>query len=83
MDSDRMRLAWDGSASQTLAKGLMLLELVSERQGARGVSLGQLARELGWNKSTTDRLLATLVELGYAQQDPEAGSYRIGLKAAF
>jgi DNA-binding IclR family transcriptional regulator len=71
-----------GSAgSQTLAKGLMLLELVADRQGGYGVGLVELARELGWNKSTTHRLLATLVALGYAQQDPESGWYRIGLKA--
>jgi DNA-binding IclR family transcriptional regulator len=59
----------------------MLLELVAERQGGHGVSLIELARELGWNKSTTYRLLATLVALGDAQQDTESGWYRIGLKA--
>jgi DNA-binding IclR family transcriptional regulator len=77
----RRRLGWDQSGSQTLAKGLTLLELVAERQGGYGVGLVELARELGWNKSTTHRLLATLVSLGYAQQDPESGWYRIGLKA--
>lgn len=77
----RRRLGWDQSGSQTLAKGLMLLELVADRQGGYGVGLVELARELGWNKSTTHRLLATLVSLGYAQQDPESGWYRIGLKA--
>lgn len=59
----------------------MLLELVADRQGGQGVGLVELARELGWNKSTTHRLLATLVALGYAQQDRESGWYRIGLKA--
>jgi DNA-binding IclR family transcriptional regulator len=77
----RRRLGWDQSGSQTLAKGLTLLELVADRQGGYGVGLIELARELGWNKSTTHRLLATLVALGYAQQDPESGWYRIGLKA--
>ena len=68
----RRRLGWDQSGSQTLAKGLTLLELVADRQGGYGVGLVELARELGWNKSTTHRLLATLVSLGYAQQDPES-----------
>jgi DNA-binding IclR family transcriptional regulator len=77
----RRRLGWDQSGSQTLAKGLTLLELVADRQGGYGVGLVELARVLSWNKSTTHRLLATLVSLGYAQQDPGSGYYRIGLKA--
>ena len=81
LEVHRRRLGWDQSGSQTLAKGLTLLELVADRQGGYGVGLVELARELGWNKSTTHRLLATLVSLGYAQQDPESGWYRIGLKA--
>jgi DNA-binding IclR family transcriptional regulator len=67
--------------SQTLVKGLTVLELVAERQKHHGVGLGQLTRELGWNKSTTHRFLSTLVSLGYAQQNPQNGFYRLGLKA--
>jgi IclR family KDG regulon transcriptional repressor len=81
MEVHRWRLGRDRPGSQTLAKGLMLLELVADRQGGYGVGLVELVRELGWNKSTIHRLLATLVSLGYAQQDPESGWYRIGLKA--
>ena len=69
------------SGAQTLAKGLALLELVAESQGSRGVGLLELARALQWNKSTTHRLLATLVTQGYVQQDQETGRYRLGLKA--
>jgi len=67
--------------SQTLVKGLMLLELVADRQKDQGVGLAQLSRELGWSKSTTHRFLSTLVSLGYAQQNPQNGFYRLGLKA--
>jgi DNA-binding IclR family transcriptional regulator len=81
VDVRRRRLGGDLSGSQTLAKGLTLLELVGDRQGGYGVGLVELSKALGWNKSTTHRLLATLVSLGYAQQDPETGWYRIGLKA--
>lgn len=81
VDVHRRRPGTDRSGSQTLAKGLTLLELVADRQGGYGVGLVELSKELGWNKSTTHRLLATLVALGYAQQDPETGWYRIGLKA--
>lgn len=69
------------SGSQTLAKGLVLLEEVAGRQGSRGVGLLDLARGLGWNKSTTHRLISTLAALGYVRQDPESGRYRLGLKA--
>jgi DNA-binding IclR family transcriptional regulator len=67
--------------AQTLAKGLTLLELVAELQGSRGVGLLDLARALEWNKSTTHRLVATLVTQGYVQQDPETGRYRLGFKS--
>jgi DNA-binding IclR family transcriptional regulator len=67
--------------AQTLAKGLILLELVAERQKDQGVSLALLTRQLGWNKSTIHRLLSTLVALGYAQQNSQDGCYRLGLKA--
>lgn len=67
--------------AQTLVKGLTLLELIAERQSDQGVGLAELTRELGWNKSTTHRLLSTLVALGYAQQNPQNGCYRVGLKA--
>ena len=43
--------------AQTLAKGLTLLDLVAALQGSHGVGLLELARALGWHKSTTHRLL--------------------------
>lgn len=67
------------TGAQTLAKGLKLLELVGDRQGAQGVGLLELARELGWHKSTTHRLLSTLVNLGYVQQESGGGRYRLGI----
>lgn len=67
--------------SQTLAKGLILLELVAERQGADGAGLLELARALNWNKSTTHRLISTLVAHGFVQQDSSHGRFRLGLKA--
>ena len=74
-------LAGSVEGAQTLVKGLTLLELVAERQKVQGVSLAQLTRELGWNKTTAHRLLSTLVSLGYAEQNPQNGHYRLGLKA--
>ncbi len=72
--------AGSANGSQTLAKGLVLLELIAERQGTHGVGLLELARALDWNKSTTHRLLATLVAYGFVQQDGDTGRFRLGLK---
>lgn len=45
-----------------------------------GASLQRLAQETGLAKSTVHRLLASLVSLGYAAQEPETGRYRLTLK---
>lgn len=45
-----------------------------------GVGLQKLAAEAGLAKSTTHRLLASLVQLGYARQDSVTGHYRLTLK---
>jgi hypothetical protein len=42
----RRRPGADRSGSQTLAKGLTLLELVADRQGGYGVGLVELSKEL-------------------------------------
>ncbi len=54
---------------------------ILDRLGTAGRDLGvtELARQLDLNKSTTFRLLATLVSLGYVTQDRETGKYRLGL----
>ncbi len=44
------------------------------------MSLGQLAEEVGMHKSTAYRLLQTLIQLGYVEQNETQGSYRIGLR---
>ena len=46
----------------------------------RQKSLQRLAQETGLAKSTVHRLLASLVSLGYAAQEPETGRYRLTLK---
>lgn len=44
------------------------------------MSLGHLAEEVGVHKSTAYRLLQTLVQLGYVEQNDTQGSYRVGLR---
>ncbi|WP_163047383.1 helix-turn-helix domain-containing protein, partial [Acinetobacter nosocomialis] len=41
------------------------------------VRLADLSRELGMNKSTTYRMLETMSQLGYVQQDQPNGRYLI------
>ena len=45
-----------------------------------GASLQRLAEDAHLAKSTTHRLLGSLVSLGYAAQDGETGKYRLTLK---
>ena len=55
----------------------LIAQLASHPAGA---SLQRLAQETGLAKSTVHRLLASLVSLGYAAQEPETGRYRLTLK---
>jgi len=64
--------------NNTLVKGLRVLELLTARDGAMGVS--ELATELNVGRSNVHRLLQALVEMGYAVNEGGRGSYRASLK---
>jgi len=68
------------NGSQTLAKGLLVLEMVANFRDGRGARLVEICKELGINKSTAFRLLSTLETLGYVERDLETERYRLGLK---
>ena len=57
-----------------------LITLLSEHAGA--MSLGEIARRLDVPKSAAHRLLATLCDLGWAEQDADSGFYRLSLRLA-
>jgi DNA-binding IclR family transcriptional regulator len=59
---------------------LDIVELLAD--GARSMSLGDIAGRLGLPKSGAHRLLATLVELGWAEQDPTTAFYRLSMRLA-
>ncbi|MCY0864576.1 MAG: IclR family transcriptional regulator [Sulfobacillus sp.] len=62
---------------QSVERAFRLLEkLVMHTE----MSLGQLAEAAGMHKSTAYRLLHTLMELGYVEQDGDQGSYRVGIR---
>ncbi len=64
---------------QSLSRGLLLLEAVAEAE--EGVSLSDLAMQVGLAPSTTHRLLNTLEQRGFLQQDMAPGRWHIGVQA--
>ena len=59
---------------------LAIIELLAE--GAAEMPLGEIADRLALPKSGAHRLLATLVDLGWAEQDPGTGFYRLTMRLA-
>ena len=66
----------DAGFSQSLQRGLAILSSFRSERPLLGVS--ELGRGLGLSRSTTHRYVATLVALGYLQQDPGTKKYRLG-----
>ncbi|MGE4324709.1 MAG: IclR family transcriptional regulator [Pseudodonghicola sp.] len=64
--------------SGTVGKALRLLELLSTYDTP--VRLSELSRDAGMNKSTAYRMLESLRNLGYVQQDEPNGRYMITTK---
>ncbi|MDR2387411.1 MAG: IclR family transcriptional regulator [Deltaproteobacteria bacterium] len=62
---------------QSIDRVLDIVEALSTKQG--GLSLTELAKSIDLPKSTTHRLLSTLVRRGYAAKR-EDGGYQVGLK---
>lgn len=63
---------------QSIARIFTIIEVLAAHPG--GVGLQQLAAESGLAKSTAHRLLASLIQLGYAVQDSFTTHYRLTLK---
>jgi IclR family acetate operon transcriptional repressor len=59
---------------------LAIIELLAA--GAREMPLGEIADRLALPKSGAHRLLATLVDLGWAEQDRGTGFYRLTMRLA-
>jgi DNA-binding IclR family transcriptional regulator len=62
---------------QSVERTLDILEALSTVREGMGVT--RISEEVGLHKSTTHRLLATLLERGYVEKNAE-GVYRLGLK---
>ena len=63
---------------QSVARIFSLIEVLSAHP--QGASLQTISAESGLAKSTTHRLLSSLVALGYAVQDSFSTHYRLTLK---
>ena len=64
---------------QSLVRALTLLDRVSEHE--HGVTLTDLAQDVGLAPSTAHRLLKSLEQMGYVDQDSERGLWFVGVKA--
>ncbi len=66
----------DSSSSQSLERGLAILEAFGPDRPALGIS--ELAGRLGLTRSTTHRYVVTLAKLGYLYQEGTTRKYRLG-----
>lgn len=63
---------------QSIERVFDIIEYIAGQQG--GISLSQIASDLGLPVSTVHRLLGTLLERGYVEQPVSGGKYKIGLR---
>ena len=68
----------EGSASQTLSRGLDLLQCFAPTDTTLGNA--ELARRLGVSPQTMVRLCFTLTQLGLLRKDPTRRGYRLGAR---
>ncbi|MBU8878050.1 IclR family transcriptional regulator [Bacillus sp. FJAT-29790] len=63
---------------KSVSRALDIIMLVSMRKGGLGVT--EIANQIDINKSSVYRILSTLVQYGYVEQDKETGRYKLGYK---
>jgi IclR family KDG regulon transcriptional repressor len=68
----------DSSTAKTLSKSLQILECFL--LGPRDLGVTEIARRVGINKSTVQRIVNTFCNSGYLQQNPENSQYNLGFK---
>ncbi|CAH0344345.1 IclR family transcriptional regulator [Bacillus sp. CECT 9360] len=63
---------------KSVSRALDIITLVSSKKGGLGVT--EIANQIDINKSSVYRILTTLVQYGYVEQDMETGRYKLGYK---
>jgi IclR family transcriptional regulator, KDG regulon repressor len=66
--------------TSTLARGLMVLELVAVQGLSKGISLQEISKSLEIPRSNAYRYVTTLCEDGWLKKDPETYRYHVGWK---
>ncbi len=67
-----------GKTVQSLERALTIVEHMAE--AGRPVTISELSEGVNLKISTVHRLLNTLLNRGYVEQDPETNKYQLGLK---
>ncbi|MHC1713386.1 MAG: IclR family transcriptional regulator [Solidesulfovibrio sp.] len=67
-----------GSVSETLAKGLVILDLFGIEDA--GYTLSEIAARVGISKTSAHRYVNTFCEQGYLIRDLRSGLYRLGVR---
>jgi IclR family KDG regulon transcriptional repressor len=63
---------------KSVSRALDIIHLVSLKKSGLGVT--EIAKQIDINKSSVYRILSTLVQYGYVEQDGETGRYKLGYK---
>lgn len=62
---------------QSIQRAAAILRSFTKTESELGVTI--LSQQLGLHKSTVSRLLSTLEQEGFVEQNPETGKYRLGM----
>ncbi|WHX98365.1 IclR family transcriptional regulator [Neobacillus sp. DY30] len=63
---------------KSVSRALDIIAIVGLKKGGLGVT--EIANQIDINKSSVFRILSTLVQYGYIEQNPETGKYKLGYK---
>ncbi|WNS77601.1 IclR family transcriptional regulator [Bacillus sp. DTU_2020_1000418_1_SI_GHA_SEK_038] len=63
---------------KSVSRALDIIMFVSMKKGGLGVT--EIANQMDINKSSVYRILSTLVQYGYVEQDQDTGRYKLGYK---
>jgi IclR family KDG regulon transcriptional repressor len=63
---------------KSVSRALDIIDIVSSKKDGLGVT--EIAKQMDINKSSVYRILSTLVQYGYMEQDEETSRYKLGYK---